>query len=42
MDVLTEYIQPVIDYDRKHSSKLAEMLKATAYLFYIVYNAIFL
>ena len=24
---MTEYIQPVIDYDRKHSSKLVETLK---------------
>ncbi|WP_338656134.1 PucR family transcriptional regulator [Sporosarcina psychrophila] len=27
MDMMTEYIQPVIDYDRKHSSKLVETLK---------------
>jgi len=27
MDMLTDYIQPVIDYDRKHSSKLIETLK---------------
>jgi purine catabolism regulator len=27
MDMMTEYIQPVIDYDRKHNSKLVETLK---------------